>query len=99
VAKLCNKIEPNPLWIPVDVVLEDACTACDLGLSDSVLQSDISTFLSSHWQPRTVDSLDEDNPLVRFRLTLTRAETIIGVSWHHTLGMLHYLGTKQDNDD
>ncbi|KAH9951482.1 hypothetical protein B0H21DRAFT_285088 [Amylocystis lapponica] len=47
-----------------------------------VVQDDIAQYL--HSQP--AGDVTKDQPLLRMKLVLTNENTVIGVSWHHTLG-------------
>lgn len=53
---------------------------------DWVIQDDISPFLNH--QPIGANLVNGGAPLLRLKLTFLKDETCIGISWHHTLGLL-----------
>ncbi|KAG9318308.1 hypothetical protein JVU11DRAFT_392 [Chiua virens] len=89
----CNdghwSIELTNTAIPVDIDYKLDLNSNSFLSGDWVVQDDISPFLNN--QPIGANLVNGGAPLVRLKLTFFNKETCIGVSWHHTLGLLLFL--------
>ncbi|KAF9070368.1 hypothetical protein BDP27DRAFT_623163 [Rhodocollybia butyracea] len=96
---LCQEapeVEGMSLWkiritdspVPVEIVEKDTPI-----LTDCVIQDDLTSFLP---HPNS-EVVNNDSPLLSFKLHISKQRTFIGVAWHHTLGdaatLLRFMNT------